>query len=52
VGYNHPELCAALEGAGRAGVIWDNHSNIPQSPLKRLAHRLVELGTARANATR
>ncbi len=45
-GYNHPELCAAVEAAGRAGVIWDNHSNIPQSPLKRLAHRLVELGNA------
>jgi acetylornithine/N-succinyldiaminopimelate aminotransferase len=45
-GYNHPELCAALEGASRAGVIWDNHSNIPQSPLKRLGHRLVELGNA------
>ncbi len=45
-GYNHPELCAAVEAASRAGVIWDNHSNIPQAPLKRLAHRLVELGNA------
>jgi acetylornithine/N-succinyldiaminopimelate aminotransferase len=45
-GYNHPELCAAVEGASRAGVIWDNHSNIPQSPLKWLGHRLVELGNA------
>ena len=43
-GYNHPELCAAMEAASRAGVIWDNHSNIPQAPLKQLAHRLVELG--------
>ena len=45
-GYNHPELVAAVEAASRAGVIWDNHSNIPQSPLKRLALRLVELGNA------
>jgi acetylornithine aminotransferase len=45
-GYNHPELCAAVTAASRAGVIWDNHSNIPQSPLKWLAHRLVEAGNA------
>jgi acetylornithine/succinyldiaminopimelate/putrescine aminotransferase len=45
-GYNHPDLCAAIQTASRAGVIWDNHSNIPQSPLKRLAQRLVELGNA------
>lgn len=43
-GYNHPELGEAIERANRAGVIWDNHSNIPQAPLKQLAHRLVELG--------
>jgi len=42
-GYNHPELCAAVEAASRAGVCWDNHSNIPQSPLKQLGHRLVAL---------
>jgi acetylornithine/succinyldiaminopimelate/putrescine aminotransferase len=45
-GYNHPELCEAVENASRAGVVWDNHSNIPQAPLKRLAHRLVEVGNA------
>ena len=45
-GYNHPELCAAIEEATRAGVIWDNHSNIPQSPLKQLSHRLVALANA------
>jgi acetylornithine/N-succinyldiaminopimelate aminotransferase len=45
-GYNHPDLCAAIDAASREGVIWDNHSNIPQSPLKRLAHRLVKLGNA------
>ncbi len=42
-GYNHPELCAAIRRAQEAGVIWDNHTNIPQSPLKALAHRLVAL---------
>lgn len=45
-GYNHGELCEAVEAASRSGVIWDNHSNIPQSPLKRLSQRLVELGNA------
>ncbi len=47
-GYNHPALCAAIADASRAGVIWDNHSNIPQAPLKWLAHRLVALGNAPA----
>jgi acetylornithine/succinyldiaminopimelate/putrescine aminotransferase len=42
-GYAHPGLGAAIEDATRAGVIWDNHSNIPQSPLKQLAHRLIAL---------
>jgi len=45
-GYNHPDLCATIEDATRSGVIWDNHSNIPQSPLKQLAHRLVALANA------
>ncbi len=45
-GYNHRELCAAAEAANRAGVCWDNHSNIPQSPLKQLGHRLVQLANA------
>ena len=45
-GYSHAELCAAITAASRAGVVWDNHSNIPQSPLKWLAHRLVHLGNA------
>src|SRR5258706_9416327 len=49
-GYNHPELCAAIEEATRAGVIWDNHSNIPQSPLKQLAHRLVALANSPGEA--
>jgi len=45
-GYNHPGLGEAIAQATRAGVIWDNHSNIPQAPLKRLAQRLVESGNA------
>jgi adenosylmethionine-8-amino-7-oxononanoate aminotransferase len=49
-GYNHPELQAAIEEAVRAGVIWDNHSNIPQAPLKQLAHRLVALANAPGEA--
>jgi acetylornithine/succinyldiaminopimelate/putrescine aminotransferase len=42
-GYQHPLLCSALAEAQRQGVIWDNHSNIPQAPLKQLARRLVSL---------
>ena len=42
-GYNHPDLCSAVSAATQTGVVWDNHSNIPQAPLKRLAHRLVAL---------
>jgi len=41
-GYNHPRLCAAIEEAARAGIVWDNHAKIPQTPVKRLAQRLVE----------
>jgi len=41
-GYQHPILCAAMFEAQRAGVVWDNHSNIPQAPLKHLARRLIE----------
>ncbi len=49
-GYHHPELCAALETARQKGVIWDNHSNIPQAPLKWLGHRLVALANAPGEA--
>jgi acetylornithine/N-succinyldiaminopimelate aminotransferase len=45
-GYNHPVLCRVLQEGMRAGIVWDNHSNIPQSPLKQLAHRLVEVANA------
>ena len=42
-GYNHPELTAALLAAVEAGLVWDDHSNIPGDPVKRLAEKLVEL---------
>ena len=45
-GYHPPHLCALVEEAQQAGVIWDNHSNIPQAPVKQLAHRLVEVANA------
>lgn len=45
-GYNHPELSEATREATQSGIIWDNHSNIPQAPLKQLAHRLVALANA------
>ena len=40
-GYNDPELVAAASEASRLGVVWDNHSNIPQAPLKRLGRQLL-----------
>lgn len=45
-GYNHPELCQALEAATHAGIVWDNHSNIPQTPVKALGKRLVDVANA------
>ena len=41
-GYAHPELQALAIEAMRRGVAWDNHSNIPSDPVKRLAAKLVE----------
>jgi len=41
-GYNHPELSAAVIEALQAGIVWDDHSNIPGDAVKRLAARLVE----------
>ncbi|MFW6189334.1 MAG: aminotransferase class III-fold pyridoxal phosphate-dependent enzyme [Planctomycetota bacterium] len=43
-GYNHPALVAAAREAMDRGMVWDNHSNIPGVPVKRLAERLIELG--------
>jgi len=41
-GYNHPELNTLVQEAIDAGVVWDDHSNIPGDTVKRLAERLVE----------
>ena len=46
-GYQPPELMAAITEAMDAGVVWDNHTNIPQAPVKRLARRLVEAANVR-----
>jgi acetylornithine/N-succinyldiaminopimelate aminotransferase len=40
-GYEPPRLIAALVEAMAGGVVWDNHSNIPQAPVKQLARRLL-----------
>lgn len=42
-GYNDPDLVKAVNEAVKSGIVWDNHCNIPQTPVKQLAHRLVEL---------
>ena len=49
-GYGHPELSEAIEVAARKGVCWDNHSNIPQAPVKRLGEVLVEVANAPGQA--
>jgi len=41
-GYDHPVLTRVIHEGLAAGVVPDNHSNIPQWPVKRLAQRLVE----------
>lgn len=41
-GYNHPELNNLVLEAIEAGIVWDDHSNIPGATVKRLAERLVE----------
>ena len=43
-GYHPPALCELIEQAEKLGIVWDNHSNIPQAPVKALAWRLAELG--------
>lgn len=42
-GYEHPELTALLRDGIERGIVWDNHSNIPSAPVKRLAGKLIEL---------
>jgi acetylornithine/succinyldiaminopimelate/putrescine aminotransferase len=41
-GYNHPTLMGVIHDGIAAGIVPDNHSNIPQWPVKRLAQKLVE----------
>ncbi len=48
-GYEHPALTALLLDGIRRGVVWDNHSNIPSAPVKRLAGKLVELANPDAD---
>lgn len=45
-GYNPPELLTAVEEAVKAGVVWDNHANMPQTPVKWLARRLLDVANA------
>ena len=42
-GYEHPKLTEAVQEGIRQGVVWDNHANVPQWPVKRLAQKLVEV---------
>jgi len=51
-GYNPPALCEAAIEAQRAGIVWDNHSNIPQWPVKQLARRLETLANVSADDER
>ena len=41
-GYDHPVLTQVIRDGLAAGIVPDNHSNIPQWPVKRLAQKLVE----------
>ena len=42
-GYHHPQLDALVREAGDVGIVWDDHSNIPGAPVKRLSAKLVEV---------
>jgi len=42
-GYGHPLLDAAIRQGLDAGIVYDDHSNIPGAPVKRLSYKLVEL---------
>ncbi len=41
-GYEHPVLTRVIHDGLAAGIVPDNHSNVPQWPVKRLAQRLIE----------
>ena len=45
-GYEHPVLTQVTRDGLAAGIVPDNHSNIPQWPVKRLAQRLIEAANA------
>ena len=49
-GYNHPELNRIAAEAMRAGIVWDDHSNIPGHAVKRLSERLVAAANGRSEA--
>lgn len=46
-GYHHPVLTESLRQGLDRGIISDNHSNIPQWPVKRLAQKLVQAADGR-----
>ncbi len=46
-GYNHPQLTALVREALDAGIVWDDHSNIPGNTVKKLSERLVEAAGGR-----
>jgi acetylornithine/succinyldiaminopimelate/putrescine aminotransferase len=41
LGYQPPEMTRIVAEALELGVVWDNHANIAQGPVKRLAKALV-----------
>ena len=45
-GYNPRWLCDAIADATARGIVWDNHSSIPQAPVKQLAAELVAAANA------
>jgi len=45
-GYAHPALVALVRDGQKRGIVWDNHSNIPSGPVKRLSAKLVEIANA------
>ena len=46
-GYSHPRLTALVREALDAGIVWDDHSNIPGNTVKQLSVRLVEAANGR-----
>ncbi|NOZ20022.1 MAG: aminotransferase class III-fold pyridoxal phosphate-dependent enzyme [Planctomycetes bacterium] len=42
-GYNSPELTRVARLAMEAGIVWDDHSDIPGNPIKCLAAQLVRV---------